>query len=86
MFIKASFAIAKIWKGFPGGSDGKETACSAGDLGLMPGLQEDPLEKERATHSSVLAWRIPWTDEPGDHSLWSERLGHEILQPFLTFE
>ena len=52
----------------------------------MPGLQEDPLEKERATHSSVLAWRIPWTDEPGDHSLWSERLGHEILQPFLTFE
>ena len=41
---------------FEGGSDGKESACSAGDLGW-----EDPLEKEMATHSSILAWRIPWT-------------------------
>ena len=30
--------------------------------------QEDPLEKEMATHSSILAWRIPWTEEPGDFS------------------
>ena len=45
--------------GFPGGSDGKESACNAGDLG-----QEDPLEKEMATHSSILAWRIPWIKEP----------------------
>ena len=36
--------------GFPGGSDGEESACSAGDLG-----QEEPLEKERATYSSILA-------------------------------
>ena len=43
---------------FPGGSDGKESACSAGDLGLISGL-EDPLEEGMATHSSVLAWRIP---------------------------
>ena len=49
---------------FPGGSDGKESACNAGDLGLIPG-QEDPLEKEMATHSSILAWRIPRTEEPG---------------------
>ena len=47
-----------------GGSDGKESACSAGDLGSIPGL-ENPLEKEMATHSSVLAWRITWTEEPG---------------------
>ena len=33
---------------------------------------EDPLEKEMATHSSILAWRIPWTEEPG--GLWSNRL------------
>ena len=34
------------------------------DLGLIPG-QEDPLEEGMATHSSILAWRIPWTEEPG---------------------
>ena len=46
--------------GFPGGSDGKESACNAGDLGLIPGLGwEDPLEEGMATHSSILAWRIP---------------------------
>ena len=38
---------------------GKESACNVGDLGLIPGL-EDPLEKGTATHSSILAWRIPW--------------------------
>ena len=32
--------------------------------------QEDPLEKEMATHSSILAWRIPWTEEPGGYSPW----------------
>ena len=62
--------------GFPGGSDGKESACNAGDR--VPTLgQEDPLEKGmqltlvflpgegNATHSSILAWRSPWTEEPG---------------------
>ena len=51
-------------KGFPGGSDGKESACSAGDLGSTLDW-EDPLEKGIAPHSSILAWRIPWTEEPG---------------------
>ena len=41
--------------GFPGSSAGKESACNVGDLGW-----EDPLEKGTATHSSILAWRIPW--------------------------
>ena len=45
--------------GFPSGPDGKESACNAGDLG-----QEDPLEKGMTTHSGILAWRIPWTEEP----------------------
>ena len=40
--------------GFPCGSAGKESACSAGDLGSIPGL-EDPLEKRKATYSSILA-------------------------------
>ena len=43
---------------FPGGSDGKESTCSVGDLGLISGLGRS-LEKEMATHSSILAWRIP---------------------------
>ena len=45
-------------------SVGKESACSAGDWVQFLGW-EDPLEKEMATHSSILAWRIPWTEEPG---------------------
>ena len=90
--------------GFPGGSDGKESACNARDPSLIPGLGrspeegvgyplqyswaslvaqlvknppamretwvqslgwEDPLAKGKATHSSILAWRIPWTEEHG---------------------
>ena len=39
---------------------------------------EDPLEKEMATHSSILAWRIPWTEEPGPlQSTGSQRVGHD---------
>ena len=40
--------------------------------------QEDPLEKEMATHSSTLAWKIPWTEEPGRvQSIVSQRTGHD---------
>ena len=49
---------------FPGGSVGKESTCNAGDRVQFLD-QEDPLEKEMATHSSILAWRIPWTEELG---------------------
>ena len=52
-------------EGFPGGSEVKASAYNVGDLGLILG-QEDPLEKEMATHSSILAWRIPWMEEPGE--------------------
>ena len=41
-------------------SAGKESACSVGDLGW-----EDPLEEGMATHPSILAWKVPWTEEPG---------------------
>ena len=50
--------------GFPGDSVVKNLPANAGDMGLSPGL-EDTLEKEMATHSSILAWEIPWTEEPG---------------------
>ena len=59
--------------GFPGGSDGKESACNVGDLGL-----EDPKEKGMATHSSILAWRTAWTEEPdGLQSKGSQRVRHD---------
>ena len=46
-----------------GGSVSKEYACNAGDPGSILGW-EDPLEKEMATHSSILAWEIPWMEGP----------------------
>ena len=53
--------------GFPGGSVVKNLPVSAGDTGDMGSILawEDPLEKEMATYSRVLAWEIPWTEEPG---------------------
>jgi len=58
---------------FPGGSDGKASAYNAGDLG-----QDDPLEKEMATHSSTHAWKIPWMEKPGGlQSVGSQRVGHD---------
>ena len=111
--------------GFPGGSDGKESTCNVGDLGLIAGLGRSPgegngnplqdyclenprdrgawctavhgvarsrtrlsdftftfhfhaLEKEMATHSSILAWRIPWTEEPGRlQSVGLQRVGRD---------
>ena len=44
----------------------------------------DPLEKDMATHSSILAWRIPWTEEPGGlHSMGWQRVGHDYLSMWL---
>ena len=50
--------------GFPGSSNGQESTCNAENLVRSLG-QEDPLKEGIATHSSILAWRIPWTEEPG---------------------
>ena len=49
---------------FPSGSVGKESTCNAGDPGLIPGMGRSAGEG-KATYSSILAWRIPWTEEPG---------------------
>ena len=47
--------------------------------------QEEPLEKGMATHSSILAWRIPWTEEPGGlQSMESQRVGHDLVTDTLT--
>ena len=51
--------------------------CTVGDPGSIPG-QEDPLEKEMATHSRLFAWKIPWTKDPGGlQSMGSKRVGHD---------
>ena len=63
--------------GFPGGSEVKASA-STPDTQVRSLGQEDPLEKEMVTHSSTLAWRIPWTEEPGRlQSMGSQRVGHD---------
>ena len=49
-----------LLRGFPVGSDGIGSACNAGEAGSLD--WEDPLEKGMATHSSILAWRIPWIE------------------------
>ena len=54
-------ALHTVGAYFPGDSNGRESTHNSGDLLGW----EDPLEKGMATHSSILAWRIPWTEEPG---------------------
>ena len=59
---------------FPGGSDGKAMQ----ETWVQYLGQEDPLEKEMAIHSSTLAWKIPWTEEPGGlQSIGSQRVRHD---------
>ena len=60
---------------FPGGSDCKESTCNAEDLGSIPQSGRS-LEKGMATHSRILAWRIPWTEEPVQ-SIGLQRVGHD---------
>ena len=63
--------------GFPGGSAGKKSVCNVGELGLDLDW-EDPLEKGMITHSSILAWEIPWTEEPGGlQFMGSQRVRHD---------
>ena len=61
---KNTYDICTHTQGFPGGSDSKEYPCNAGGPGSILGW-EDPLEKGMAAHSSILAWGISWTAEPG---------------------
>ena len=63
--------------GFLGSSDDKASACNAETWVRSLGW-EDPLEKEMATHSSTLAWKIPWTEEPRRlQSLGSQTVRHD---------
>ena len=62
LFVLIYLFIYLAMPGLPWWLSGKESACNAGDLGLIPGLEgmvEDPLEEGMSVHSSILAWRIP---------------------------
>jgi len=73
------YTYINIW-GFPGGASDKEPSANVGDIrdvGLILGL-ENPLTEVTATHSSIPAWRIPRTEEPGGlQSKGSQRIRHD---------
>ena len=67
--------------GFPGGSVSKESSCDAGDPALISGLgRKDALKNRMATHSSILAWEFPWTEEPSGLPLVrSQESDHDLV-------
>ena len=65
--------------GLPWWLSGKESAHNAGDMSSIPGLGRSP-EKEMETQSSILAWGVPWIEEPGGlQSIGSKRAGHNLV-------
>ena len=72
------FIGSNVYKGFPGGSVVKNPLANTGDTGLIPESGRPPGEGN-ATHSSILAWEIPCTEEPGRLlSMRSQRLRHDL--------
>ena len=75
------FNFSIYYEGFPHGTSGKEPPANARDkrdVGSISLSWEDPLEESMATHSRILAWRIPWTVEPtGLQSMGSQRVRHD---------
>jgi len=70
--------------GFPGGTAIKNSPVTQEMWVLSPDW-EDPLEKEMATHSCILVWEIPWTEEPsGLQSTRSQRVGHNLVTNITT--
>ena len=83
------FSVVNTTIGLPGPSHSKESAWNAEDLqemSIRPLGWEDPLEKVMAIHSSILTWRVPWTEEPGGlQFMGSQRVGHDWATNTLTF-
>ena len=72
-------SISNVCLGFPGGAIGKNPPANIGDIrNVVHSLsQKDPLDEVMATHFNILAWRIPYTEEPGGlPSIGSQRVGH----------
>ena len=74
--MDCSFLLVTL-KGFPSGSVVKNLPANVGDVGSSLSW-ENPLEKEMVTHSSILDWRSPQTEDPGGlQSTGSQRVGHD---------
>ena len=81
-----NLAVLPSWKVLSGGSDDKESTCSAGDWGLIPGSERSPGEGN-GTHSSILAWRIPGKEEPGElQSMGLQNIGYNWVTNTFTFQ
>ena len=74
-YTKSMSYILAIILIVPGNTDSKLFACSAGDPGSIPGLGRSSGNGNGIPilHSSILAWRIPWTEKPRDYSPWGHR-------------
>ena len=74
------FILLLYHDSFPGSNSGKEHACQCRRRkrhGFDPWVRKIPPEKKMSTHSSILAWEIPWTEEPGKlQSIVLQRVGH----------
>ena len=83
------WGVPSTVRGFPSGSVVKNPPANignAGNMGSIPGLERSLVGGGMAAHSSILAWRIPWTEELG--GLWSiglQRVGHEVTEPRVHF-
>ena len=82
-----NFIKCTIFLGFPGGSVVRNL-CAIQETQVLSLGQEDPLEKGMATHSSILDWRIPWTEEPGGlPSMGSQRVRHDwVINTFTSLQ
>ena len=76
--LRQSYSEVCVFRSFQGGSVVKESTCQYRRFGFDPWVGKTPVEKEMATHSSFLAWEIPWTEEPGGlQSMESHRVRHD---------
>ena len=79
IFMLIYFKCCDCFLELPHGLSYKESSCKAGDSGDTVWVEslggEDPLELGMTTHSSILTWKLPWTENPGGHSPW----GHKEL-------
>ena len=82
-FLVDSLGFLPTRLGFPGGSLVKNPPTNAGDAGSVPGSGRAPGE-EMATHSSILAWRIPWTEEPGGLQCMKSQKSRTQLSDYTT--
>ena len=85
LLYSSPFIISFANLDFPGGSDDKVSAYNAGDLGSIPRLERSPGEGN-GNHSSILAWKIPWTEELRRlRSMGLQRVGHDWMTSLSFF-